>query len=527
MGWLGIVLAAIAAAVAGAFIFILPYLFPDIIPNAIGAFLKWRRHRKRCGRARTSIPAGKLRPREITDRRVRDALEALVGRWHDGYRRFPDRDGRVIEAIREHGRVLILGRAKVGKTRLAIEAVRWLVREDPDYRNAVLVIVHKDPANNECPVRRRWGLRKYSCVFLLFDNLDEYVGVVDIVGLVRRFRKVARRVVVLATCRTSEVGKVLASEPLLDLFPQHVRVEVEEFSEEEGREIARALSKEFRPEVFDGTAGSIVYEEARGLVVEYHKLGEAGRSVLKAIKLLHFGGVRRPRKRSVEKVWRAVFNIGADFSSCYADLERKGFFRTVEEDGLEVVDVRLPALQVISDYRPTYDDLEKALDALYADKGAWEELFHMGIAFLRGKGREEEAIRCFTHVIENGPAEWRAVAYYNRAVAYGRLGKRLEAYEDLDKAMKLDPVLTSDLYGLPRLLEGFEERWESLAGEPGERAELALAVLDRLLLLRHWGARVPEGELDKWLDRARGLREVLGPEGKKRLASIEEALRRR
>jgi len=473
------------------------------------------------------IPADKLRPEEITDDEVREALEELVVKWDDRYCRFPDRDDKVIELIRRRGKALILGRARVGKTRLAIEAARWLMRNEPEYKDAVFVIVKKDIANNECPVRKKWWLRKYPCVFLFFDGLNKYINIVDVVGLVRRFRKVAERVIVLATCRTSEANSVYANEALSKkLFPRDVRIVVREFSEDEGRELARKLSKPFNPDTFDGTPESILRQEPGGLISEYMNLSDEGKSILKVLKLLHFGEVSCPRKKSVELIWRKVFNITADFGSCYTDVEKRGFLRPAEEDGIEVVALRKPALQVISDYEPTYDDLRRALDALYIDEGAWRELFYMGVAFLRSRGYEEEAVRCFTHVIENGPKEWRATAYYNRGVAYGRLGRRHEAYRDFEEAMKLNPAMMLDFYGVSGVLDEFEKHWELLVGYPEKRAKLAMQALDALMLLKHWGTQVPMGKLDKWLNRAKALVFELSPRERRHLAAIEKALRR-
>ena len=486
--------------------------------------LRYVEKRRRCNRARTRLSADEILAHEIKSEKALEAFEKLMGTWHDPYLR-TYRDEEALEILKRHHRLLIIGRDGLGKTRLALEITRKLVRE----RGGELLILWPDPTNNECPPVRGRG-----ALVLLLDDLDEFVGKVMVSEVIRLYEHARghESVYVIATCRLRGLPEMEKQRSLVSLFPEEVRYRPPDFSLEEGEAMARELGRPFDREAFDGTASSVVGEPR--LRNAYRGLDEEAKSLLKTIKLLFRAGIRHPKKGLAEKAWREVFGMrAANFESVYRRLEDMGFFKTEMIYKFKVIKLPYPStLNRVVDYEPGLDELKRLARIVVSEHRACNEALTVGVALLRA-GEIDEALRCFDYIIEEtgvkGCDELIEEAYYNKAVALFMAGRRLEALASFAEAFKRRPSLAYEYFDIPGALRKLEEMWDE-ARRPEERAGVALKALKYIAIMeRHikkYSDRLRISEEDKaiWARRAATYLNHLGPEERKKLAYLLDTI---
>jgi len=168
----------------------------------------------------------------------------------------------VSECAHESARV-----SGLGKTRLVIEVLKRLANENSDFKDMLVVAVDKSPdVLTRCVTGRLLG-RKRRAVALLFDDLEQYVGKLDIAQLVSSFRKISKNVAVVATCRKEEFSKIENEQDVTRLFSQkdgdYISIPI--YSSSEGHKMAMGVVKEFAEKDFRGTADSIVLQTMRSI----------------------------------------------------------------------------------------------------------------------------------------------------------------------------------------------------------------------------------------------------------------------
>jgi len=480
-------------------------LVVSIIAIIIPLWLKHREQLKKCAQARTVILAKSLTVHTIADKKTLKGFMRLLGSWHDFYLK-TDRNDEALSILKRRHRLLIIGRDGLGKTRLAIEVARELLRE----KGGALVILWPDPINNTCPPAK--GKKP---VVLLLDDLDEFIGKVAVSELVRRYEEAYGYdwVYVIATCRLRDLDEVDRQKSLVKLFSEETRYRPPDFSLEEGEKIAKGLGKPFDREAFDGTASSALSEPR--LRDAYRALGEESKSLLRAMKLLARVGISLPSKELLERTWREIFGMrSANFEIAYREVEKAGFLSTEILYNIKVVRAPYPwVLNKIVKYKPGLEELRKLFDVVAAGNRPCIRAFNVGIALLRA-GDPEAALKCFDYIIEkakHGLKECEELvdeAYYNKGIALLILNRRLEALSNFAQAFKENAKLAYEYFDVAGTLRKLEESWRE-AEEPGEKAKVVLralryiAALERHLKKYDEKLRAPESERKLWLKRGK------------------------
>lgn len=319
-----------------------------------------------------------------------------------------------LHAARDSGRggVILIGPAMVGKTRMALEALR---QEAGDF---VLLIWSRETFPPE-------DLSIYAGqdVAWLLDDVHELLherDVQQITQTLRQLQKIARRLVVVATTRPGSEGDLVLRSyrsfiQALGLFRARLqsmekgREEWQGFLTFANEQVRQGQTQPFDPANFDGTPGSVLLGlDLRTEALRYPDFPASARAILMALALLRKAGVYYFPERRVRRVAESVFEAPPDhwlgaldylvqtawislsegdqrgestlnlFTDAYLDvcLIQSGLYprggRLIEDD--------FPALaQAFSGRQPDADALFQLSYALYLDRGRgtwadWNEL---------------------------------------------------------------------------------------------------------------------------------------------------------
>lgn len=323
-----------------------------------------------------------------------------------------ERNGRVFEALEKRGRALVIGVSGLGKTRLVIEVLRRLANEDSDFKNMLVVAVDKSPdVPTQCITGKLLG-RKWRYVVLLFDDLERYIGKFDIAKLVSSFRKISKKVAVVATCRKEEFQKIEDEPDVVRLFSQkdgdYINIPV--YSTDEGREMAKGVHKEFSQEDFRGTADSIVLQTMRGREYYRNSLSDSEKSVLRTMKLLKNLGITTALTiREVQLVWNEVFHgqNKEDWNSSFNKVKKyynlwvapRAFSRNKDPIYVGIPDVYLDSDKGIVEDYPTEGQTEllehgRIVINIFQREGGYFRLHEIG-RYLQCRGFDQNALECY------------------------------------------------------------------------------------------------------------------------------------
>lgn len=366
----------------------------------------------------------KKQPSQKTKEKFCKLLKHNTQEWNDFYLWTEERTGRVLESLEKRGRALVLGVSGLGKTRLVIEVLRRLSNDDLDFKGRLVVAVDKSPDVLSHSVMGKSLGRKRRSVVLLFDDLEQYVGKFDIDKLVSNFRRVSKKVAVVATCRIEEFPKIENAPDVTRLFSEkdgdYIRIPI--YSVDEGHAIAKGVQKEF-PKDFRGTADCIVLQTMRGR--EYYKnvLNDSERSVLRAIKLLRFLGITSALYiEEVKLVWDGVFHgqDHGDWNTCFSKVKQYynlwtapwPYSRNKDPVLVSIPDAYLdPERGVVDDY-PSYGEKElleqsKIIISIFKEcarkrEGPYTRLLDIG-DFFRRRDLQKYAFECYDAVSSTLP----------------------------------------------------------------------------------------------------------------------------
>ncbi len=320
-----------------------------------------------------------------------------------------------LHAARASGRggVIIIGPAMVGKTRMALEALR---QEAPDF---TLLMWSRETFPPE-------DLSIYTdqdVAWLLDDphELPHERDVQQITQTLRQLQHIARRLIVVATTRSGTEGDLVLRSyrsfiQALGLFRARLQ-SMEKGRDEWQRFLAFAdaqrrqgQAQPFDPAHFDGTPGSVLLGlDLRTEALRYPNFPPTARAILMALALLRKAGIYHFPERRVRRVAESVFEAPPGqwfealdylvqtawislsegnqqgestlnlFTDAYLDvcLAQSGLYplgeRLIEDD--------FPALAgALSGTLPDAEALFKLSDALYLDRGreTWAEWNELG-----------------------------------------------------------------------------------------------------------------------------------------------------
>ena len=467
------------------------------IPLVYGVYRWYRERREKCERFMENIgitfTSEELRRKPLSPETRMKAVRLIKCRpdeWNEEFL-WTKRADKVKNTLQREGEALVIGESGLGKTRTVLEVLRSISRE----KEILVVVPRRDVAYVEVP---SWCLKGYDLVVLFFDDINTYLSI-PISHLVYKVKKTAKKVWVVATCR-SEVYPDIEDEPTVkSLFVRKSLVRLKLYSEEEGRKIARLNGKEFKREEFRGTGADVILGSYRKAEV-YRKLKECEKQVLRAVKLLKLAGVSVPKIRHVKLVWTEILGSRADWHACFKHVLEMGFLVPWPPDKPEIVEMPDAYLAAITDY-PSYpgedtEHLEK-LTTIMERERAHLELLSIGVS-AGLKGLHETALKCFNSALRIKPDF--AEAYYNRGVARYELGDYEGALSDFGVAWSLRDKLPDRGIRIP---------------------SSALKVILRCL------DRVPSDVVSAWVSRAREVRPYLSEERRKALDELLEKLGQR
>lgn len=325
----------------------------------------------------------KLSPEDF---RIQRYKKAYIGRKSD----------TTIENLLKNGKnILIIGKPKIGKTRIAYEAIKKLngfstIKPRPE---EIVVEKIKIPPLS----------KKNYTIFL--DDIQRFIGT-NIEDVILELKKKAKRLAVVATCRT---GKELdlVKEEILTLYREFEVIELEEINKVDGKRLAEAIKIEdrkfeWKPEQFDGTPGSITLD-LEDMKDRYKKAGDC-KVILKALKLLHGGGLSLYKETRVKDVCRDIFDLPTEKLRRYAwdemvnNLREHGFI-TMHEG---IIDIYTSYLDIcVYDYDPSLKDLVKLKNIFIKAKDSGS-LFYLGSGFYFKKDFNH-AIDCYKEAIKIYP----------------------------------------------------------------------------------------------------------------------------
>jgi len=272
---------------------------------------------------------------------------------------------------------------------------------------------------------------------LVFDDLNKFVDKVNLYEVIKQFKDMSKRFVVVATCRSGKEFEE-AEKKFSDVLRDFERVELRDVSEEEAREVANETGIEFKS--FDGTIGSL-FLGLNAMQIRFEEEPEECRILFRVLKLLHDAEIFSPRKSLVEEIYRRKLKrdgISASMSieSALKRLERDSFIFVLKLKEFQAIRERHESYLDFTGYSASVDDFHWLKEILVELKDA-EGLFYLGNAFY---GRElfESGIECCDESLK---LKEYAEAYYNRGLAYAELNEYKRAIEDYGKAIELNPTL--------------------------------------------------------------------------------------
>lgn len=323
--------------------------------------------------------------------------------------------------------VLITGKPKIGKTRAAYEEVKRLHR--------FFVIIPR-PENVSIEKLKISPLGRRNMVLFL-DDLEQWIDT-NINEIINRLKEQGKLIVV-ATCRSgdelTEVG-----ERTLSRFEEFKMVKLEEITKANWDKLILDICKEDRDfewkSSYDGTPGSATL----GLVAmkeRYEKrLGNDGKAVLKALKLLREATLLTNKQTRVKNICGTIFDLPEETLMRYnwdpivSDLEKNGFVTTDSERDTIRVSHTSYVEECVCDYEPSAKDLLRLM-TVFAESRDSGGLFYLGIELSLRKdfGHARE---CYCKALNIYPEY--ASAHSSLGYVLVKLGEAQEARGKYDEA---------------------------------------------------------------------------------------------
>lgn len=356
-----------------------------------------------------------------------------------------EQQGRV--ALGQAG-VVIVGRPKSGKTRLAVE----LLRQHPD------ALVMAPYAGALPPERLEVSGMQGSEIFVLFDDLHRAAGTTQPLRWQRRLQETTE-----CSCKlicTTRDGRdwSLVKDKQMDLveligkdgvvytsMTGEPGAEVgEDLTTEQGRELASKLDideQQFEAR-FDGTPGSLLlnlddmrrrYEMLR----EEDFGGVPGSRLLDAAKLLHKGGQTRLPDRTLRAVAEQIRGDGSIGDDVWETLRRhsqeQGFGRF---DGEEDFQIYRPYLEQCVPYEPSERDID-CLGPLFAEIADFTALLQLSFSWSHSFDGGAKRLEIIDTVVQLKPE--LPLAWFGKAITLSDLGRDEESLEAYEEALRREP----------------------------------------------------------------------------------------
>ena len=347
--------------------------------------------------------------------------------------------GGIENCLKNSKDLLIIGMPKAGKTRSAYQAIKSVLPEfyvirPPAEKLSDFIIL--PPKNN---------------YLIFFDDLNKFTDVdFDFRRFLDKFDGNSKNMVVLSTCRSgAELDDVKSKS--IEFFRRFEIVDLnnDPLSKAEGEQLAKDVGVEWKPEQFNGTAGSVVLDD-EDMKKRYKNLCDSQKTILWTCKLLRSANSFVYKKDLIKNVCAHIFETEIDERSWINSVNRleDNSFITKPKGSFNVINVYDWTLDsMVDDYSPE-DHLPRLLERLVELKDA-EHLFYLGNSFDEKKDYEN-AEKCYRKSSEFNPDY--AEAHNNLGVLLKDLG-RYEAEKEYREAIRIDPYLAEAHNNLGNLLD--------------------------------------------------------------------------
>ena len=361
------------------------------------------------------------------DENMRELLKNLVHVYTEYYYQRSEIESELTRILEKHRKVLLVGRAKSGKTRMILEI---LARGSNDVFKGATIFIPEPSINiNYIQIPRRFGLLKWRHSVIFFDNIDMHIrNGVNIKTVISKFNKASKKLTVIMTCRLEEINKIRISELVTDAEILYLR----DISHEEAIKIAKKLHDEgikVNIKDFDGTIGSFILGISEKKEY-YSNVSEPEKCIMRAVKLLHMSGIYAPHLSLLKNIWLKIFHMHErDWFTSLGNIKNLGLLR-IHNDNAYCHDAYLDIIDFPS-YRGEEVEYMVKLIPLLKER---DHLYSLGRTLLE-KGKIKEAEDCFTRGIKLHPRY--APMYQGRSLVYFLLNKYEEFYTDFEKGLSL------------------------------------------------------------------------------------------
>jgi Flp pilus assembly protein TadD len=383
------------------------------------------------------------------------------------------KSNRLIENLLKNGKyVLITGKPKIGKTRAAYEGTKTIKKLEN------FSVIKPRPEKIDEIEKIKIPPLSNKNVILFLDDIECFVGR-NIDDVIDGLKEKSKKLIVVATSRTGKELDLVKKE-LPSLYREFTNIELEEISENEGRELAKFAGLHL--ERFDGTPGTIILD-MNDMVERYKEAGD-DKNILKSLKLLREGNLFVYRELRVKDVCRNIFELSDEmlrkfnWDRIINNLMENGFI-TRDEDIIDIYPSYLD--ECVYDYNPSLRDLRK-LKTILTRMGDSGSLFYLGNSFdykedfIQAKDCYLEALKIYPKyasahnnlgnvLLKLGEAE-KARGMYDEAVKYYK-----EAEENFRKAISINPFYPVDHDTLGYVLARLGEN-KGFKGEHDEATRL-------------------------------------------------------
>lgn len=232
-------------------------------------------------------------------------------------------EARIEQALIEQRSVIIVGSPLQGKTRSLYELLKRL-------HNYHIIIPIRDKA---APDDDAFLCVKNKNVILLLDDLESYVGaVLDLPAFCRGLNEFAASWVVAASCRDGPELTAVEHDASLGRFYEDIdlKLVLEPPTENEKSDLALGIGVSWNRDSSDlfPTLGAIVMgPPLQAMRRRYRALSSDGQRVLRAIKLLAYGGIIPITINRVQAVADGQTSSSVDLNSALNNLADEAFIR--------------------------------------------------------------------------------------------------------------------------------------------------------------------------------------------------------
>ena len=372
---------------------------------------------------------------------------------------------KIIHAEKESRGVLLVARPKMGKSRTIFQMLKRDV-----FKNKTVLIVRSEPSLeflSSLQIPRRKNL------IIILDDLHKFTRRFDAHLFLEKIRSVSGEFFLLASTRDGGEFEHVKKE-MPDYFLRHFQgIEIMELDDDQGRELAKRIGKDFETAPFDGSPGSITMD-IEEMLQRYHNLDPEEKCLMNTLALLYTIRCFMPSRKDVELISFRIFGMNL---APYKFDEKKKYllseglideFSLFEEENLYSKDVYMDRISedsvnpviiqrifpvareakntyILSSlgeyyyYQKEYEESRKCWDSLLEINDKYETAwFGKGVVLVE-MGKAEEALPCIEKALVINPEY--APTWFGKGVALREMGKPEEALSCFENALAINPEL--------------------------------------------------------------------------------------